>query len=266
MPNHPTNGLRYFLTGFKLIQQPGIRPFVVIPLLINILLFGFLIVYGWFQFQALVNYGQAWLTGWTAGLPEWLASMLNWVTNWLWWILLPLFVTTVLMIILFAFSWLANVIAGPFNGLLAEAVERHLTGKAVESVDNTPWYVSIPAIIWDEIGKLLYYLVWAGIIFILSFVPVVNIISPILWFLFGAWLLSLELADAPLGNYGYRAREQRKIMASRRYLTFEFGSVALLFTMIPVVNFIVMPVGVAGVTCLWVKELQPVLNQQNIRS
>jgi len=61
-------------------------------------------------------------------------------------------------------------------------------------------------------------------------------------------LISLELADAPLGNHGYRAREQRQIMASRRYLTLEFGSVALLLTMIPVVNFIVMPVGVAGIT------------------
>jgi len=162
MPNRPTSGARYFFMGFKLIQQPGVRPYVIIPLLINILLFGALIIYGWFQFQALIAYGQIWLTSWTHGLPAWLATLFNWITNWLWWILLPLFVTTVLMIVLFTFSWLANVIAGPFNGPLADAVERHLTGKTRESTGD----VSIPAIVWDEVGKLLYYLVWAIILFL----------------------------------------------------------------------------------------------------
>lgn len=264
MPNRPLSGAHYFLTGFRLIRQPGIRLFVIIPLIINILIFGTLIVYGWFQFQFVIDYARSWLLGWSTGVPGWIASVLDWIVNWLNWLLLPLFVGTVLMIAFFTFSWLANVIAGPFNGLLAEAVERHLTGQ-VPPGSNLPWYREVPRIVWDEAKKLIYYLFWALILFLVSFIPIINVISPFLWFLFGAWLLGLELADAPLGNYGYTARQQRKIISQRRYLTLEFGSIAMLITMIPIVNFIVMPVGVAGITCLWLNEIKPHLDPSKIK-
>ena len=38
-------GLGYLGEGFGLIRQPGLRLFVIIPLLINILLFGLLFFY-----------------------------------------------------------------------------------------------------------------------------------------------------------------------------------------------------------------------------
>lgn len=34
------NGLHYFSEGWKLVRLPGIRRFVIIPLLVNILLLG----------------------------------------------------------------------------------------------------------------------------------------------------------------------------------------------------------------------------------
>lgn len=36
----PRSGLYYFSQGWKLITQPGIRRFVILPLLVNILLMG----------------------------------------------------------------------------------------------------------------------------------------------------------------------------------------------------------------------------------
>ena len=40
MPSSDVNGVHYFAQGWKLISLPGIRRFVVIPLLVNILLMG----------------------------------------------------------------------------------------------------------------------------------------------------------------------------------------------------------------------------------
>ena len=38
-------------------------------------------------------------------------------------------------------------------------------------------------------GKLLYLLKWSVLILIISFIPVINIIAPPLWLVFGAWML-----------------------------------------------------------------------------
>ncbi|OQW94877.1 MAG: sulfate transporter CysZ [Beggiatoa sp. IS2] len=238
IPNRSLGGSYYFFKGFRLIIQPGVRLFVIIPLLINTLLFSILIYFGWIFFQDLVNYVQHWL-------PSWL--------TWLHWLLWPLFIISAFIIVPFAFSWAANLLGSPFNGLLSEAVERHLTGKPTETdLANKSWYLLIGEGIRGELGKLLHYFFWMIILFLISFIPVINIISPILWFVFGAWLLSSEYLEAPLSNHGYLPAIQRRMLAKKLLLTLEFGSVALLITMIPIVNFIAMPVGVAGATALWI--------------
>ena len=95
----------------------------------------------------------------------------------------------------YTFTVLANIIAAPFNGLLAARVEKL---AAPSSVPPRP-----PAeLTWQELAlsplrelsKLLYFIGWAIPLLILSFVPVVNMAAPVLWMLFSAWMLALEYA------------------------------------------------------------------------
>jgi CysZ protein len=117
MRGNPFAGAACMLQGLRLIGQPGLRRFVAIPLLVNSLLFAGLIWLGWHELETLT----AWLEGW---LPSWL--------SWLRWLLWPLFVLTALLIVFYGFSVVANTIAAPFNGLLAERVEQYLTGQTVD--------------------------------------------------------------------------------------------------------------------------------------
>ena len=108
--NRLSDGFKYTWRGFQLIRQPGVRIFVVIPLLINIALFSLgitLLVWG-------VERAM------DAFLPAWL--------DWLRVILWPIFVAAFLLVVFYGFAVLANLIASPFNGFLAAAVERHLRG------------------------------------------------------------------------------------------------------------------------------------------
>ena len=50
--------------------------------------------------------------------------------------------------------------------------------------------------------------------------------------------------------------EQRRRLRKRRLLSLGFGGSSLLMTMIPLVNFLAMPVSVAGATAMWVHELK----------
>lgn len=240
--SNPFAGILCFTQGVKLIFTPGLRRYVVIPLMINILLFAGLIWFGASQFEGFMN----WLM---PEFPEWLQFL-----EWLFWLL---FAISALLILFFGFSLLANVVGGPFNGLLAEAVEHHLTGQQLDSAGGWKKMVAelIPTFI-DEIKKLLYLVAWSIPFLVLFLIPVINVFAPFAWLVFSAWMLSVEYADYPMGNHGLRSAKQKQLLSKKRFMTLGFGGVVTLATMTPIVNFLVMPAAVAGATVMWVNQLK----------
>ena len=236
-----TNRLRvgagYVWRGILLIREPKIRLFVLTPLFVNIVLFSA----GVFCFVAGIDYV----------MDEFLPSWLDWLRYLLW----PLFAVAALLIVFYGFTILANLIASPFNGLLAAAVERHLTGRT----DEVPFSwatvgAEIARTIGAEIRKLVYFLLWAIPCLLLFIVPGINLVAAPLWFLFGAWMMAIEYVDCPLGNHGQPFPAVKARLQTRRKLALGFGGTIMAMTMIPIVNFIAMPVGVAAATALYVDE------------
>jgi CysZ protein len=236
-------GSRYLLSGFKLINQPGVRRFAYIPILINTLLFAGAIWLG-------INQFDYWMTQLT---PTWLPE---WLSNALMWILWPLFAVLIVLIVFFTFSILANIVAAPFNGLLAEAVEKRLSNQAPP--EQTLWQLiaDTPRMIFNELRKLAYLLKWMIPLFILSWIPGLNLIAPLLWLFFSSWTLALDYHDYPMGNHLMGFKQQRELLRTKRSLALGFGMTTLGATMIPVINFLIIPVAVAGATALYVGKLQ----------
>ena len=108
----------------------------------------------------------------------------------------------------------------------------------------------------SELRKLLYFLLRALPLGLLFLIPGVNIAAPFLWALFSAWMLAIEYVDYPMANHLLHFSEQRRRLRKRRLLSLGFGGSSLLMTMIPLVNFLAMPVSVAGATAMWVHELK----------
>ncbi len=242
MLGQPLTGAAALLRGLKLINTSGLRRFVFIPVVINVLIFSLSIWVLVQQFTPLVEMLLSYLPAWL----EWL--------KWLFWLFFSL---AAILLVFYTFAILANLIAAPFNGLLAEAVEKHLTGKPLpggssllEAIKETPM-----ALI-DELRKIAYFLLRAIPLLILFLVPLLNLAAPLLWILFSAWMMAVEYCDYPMGNHGLRFSEQRKRLGQRRMLSFGFGGATLVGTMIPLVNFLVMPAAVAGATALWVEQLK----------
>lgn len=234
-------GFKYALKGFALIGKPRVRLFVIIPLLINTLLFAGAIYYGASMLEGFID---SVLTGW-------------W--DWLRWLLWPLFIIISLTIVFFCFSIIGNLVASPFNGFLAEAVEIHLTGR---QPDEATGMAQLPAeirkAIVSESRKFLYFALRAILLILLFFIPLVNFAAPFLWFLFGAWMLALEYMDFPMGNHGILFPGLRDILKNNRPLAFGFGFGVMVMTLIPVLNFMAIPVAVCGATRMWVERIKPV--------
>lgn len=238
--NNPISGAGYFLRGLGLIFGKGIKRYVAIPLLINTVLFSGAIYYGWAQLDRLQTMLDSYL-------PSWL--------EWLDWLLIPLFVITAALVVFFGFSIVANLIAAPFNGLLAEAVERKLGGSPPESAGGVGRLLKeLVRTLFSELRKLVYFILWAiPFLLMLFFLPG---IGSVLWFLFMAWMLAVEYGDFPMGNHGLTFPDQRRILAAKRLLGLGFGGMGTVFLMVPGLNFLVIPSGVAGATAMWVEQLQ----------
>lgn len=244
------SGVNYFMDGFALIRRPGLRTFVLIPLLINILLFslGFYFAYG--QLEVLF----AWLEG---QLPEYL--------QWLNFLLWPLAVLSMVVVMAFVFSSVMNWLAAPFNGLLAEKVEQLLTGKSVNTGGAVDTVKDIPRMLGREWTKLKYYLPRAIVCLLLFLVPFIGqTLAPVIWFLFSAWMMAVQYCDYPFDNHRVPFNDMKFALKQTRGSAFSFGATVTLFSMIPIVNFIVMPVAICGATAMWVDKYREAYRNPNI--
>ena len=234
--NH--SGASYFLKGFQLIQQKGVRRFVFIPLAINVLLFSFAF---YFVYLELANYME---------------SLLAWLPNWLDWlnvILWPLALITVLVIFSFVFSTVANWLAAPFNGLLSEKIEAILQGNNAPKGDFLDIIKDTPRTLHREWQKLCYYLPRAIGFFILLWLP---FIGQILWFLFIAWMMAIQYKDYPFDNHKIPFARMKELLKQNQGISYSFGITVAVFSMVPIINLIVMPVAICGATALWVDHYQ----------
>lgn len=238
-----SNGVDYFFTGFSLIRTKGLKRFVFVPLAVNLILFASAFYFLFGQIEAGIL--------WTLDLvPDWL----GWIKETLNFILWPLAVITILLVFALLFGTLANWIAAPFNGLLAEKVERHLTGQDLGDAGLLAAFKDIPRTLKRELTKLAYYIPRAiGFLLLFFLLPV---IGQVLWFLFSAWMMAIQYCDYPFDNHKIGFSPMRRALNNSRSNSFGFGIMVSVFSMIPIVNFLVMPVAICGATNMWVDDLR----------
>ncbi len=234
-------GIGYALSGFSLIMQKGVRPFVVIPLLVNIGVFIAAIWLAISQYNVLKSQMLAWLPGWLS----WLEYLFGF-----------LFAILIFIVVFYSFTIIANLIASPFNSLLAERVEQKLNGQPIPEFKGYKAALKNGGkAVGSEVSKILYSLKWLPLLIIITIIPVVNFIAPFAWAIYGAWMLSLQYTDFAMGNHQLFVKDELPLLRKNRSMALGFGGILTVLMMIPIVNFFVMPVGVAGGAAFWVKKL-----------
>ena len=237
------SGASYFFQGFTLIKTKGIKRFVIVPLIINIMLFvsAFYFLLGYIQIS--VNYV-------IDIIPQWLGFIKDFLIYLLW----PLAIITVLLIFALIFGTLANWIAAPFNGFLSEKVERYLSGEKMGDEGIIDALKDTPRTLAREFSKLGYFIPRAfGFLLIFFFVP---IFGQIIWFLFTAWMMAVQYVDYPFDNHKADFRLTRDTLRQDKSRAFSFGIMVNIFSFIPVLNFMVMPVAICGATAMYVDHFE----------
>ena len=219
--------------AFTWLFRPGIRRYILLPLAVNIILFTAGSYAAWHYSTTLID----------RLLPDWLA--------WLDWLLYPLIGLTLLLLIYATFALMANLIAAPFNSLLAAAVEKAERGEPPPA--DTPLWREILASFAQELHKLLYFLALALPTLILALI--LPPLAPLLWFTYTAWCAALQYLDYPMANHGIRFHDQRTRLRQHRGDSLACGGAISLLTTVPLLNLIAMPVGVIAATLYWCRHL-----------
>jgi|TARA_B110000967_G_scaffold100455_1_gene103125 CysZ protein len=232
------------LEGFKLLWHRRIRWLVIIPTLINLILF-----------SAATWFAAVWVSDWLsfliASVPEWL--------EWLVWIIWLLFALLALVIYAFTFTVFANLIGSPFYGIIAERV------IALERGDSNEMQTSASALLttaWSSFRRELQIIAYmlprtigiALVTLVISFVPLINILAPLIAASWAAWSLALQYMDYPADSDELSFTEVRQRAGKQRLLSLSFGLSALVAAAIPLVNLLLLPATVIGGTLLWCRE------------
>jgi CysZ protein len=232
------------MEGFKLLWHRRIRWLVIIPLMINILLF-----------SAVTWWVGAWVGDWldwlTASIPEWL--------QWLAWIIWLLFALLVLVVYAFTFTLFANLIGSPFYGIIAERVIAMQRGESDQTAQTLSALLVIARDSFLRELQILAYMVPRTVAVLLvtlvvSFIPVINIFAPLIAGSWAAWSLAIQYFDYPADSDQVTFRAMRQMAAKQRWLSLGFGLAALGAAAVPVVNLLLLPATVIGGTLLWCRE------------
>ncbi|MFT6267215.1 MAG: CysZ protein [Alphaproteobacteria bacterium] len=237
------SGASYFFQGFELIKTKGLKRFVLVPLFINLILFSS-------AFYFLLDYIQQSVSYILNIVPDWM----SFIKDGLGYVLWPIAIITVLLIFALIFGTLANWIAAPFNGFLSEKVERYLTGEAMGDEGLMDALKDTPRALGREFSKLAYFIPRAiGFLLLFFFLPV---FGQIIWFLFTAWMMAVQYVDYPFDNHKAGFRFTRDTLRQDKSRAFGFGIMVNIFSFIPVVNFMVMPVSICGATAMYVDHFR----------
>jgi CysZ protein len=219
-----------------MLFQHRLKRYVIIPAIINLILFSIFILSG----MSLIHH-----------LSIFLPHYLHWLET----IFKILFFLASSVALAYFFTLLSNLIGAPFNSLLSSKVEQLTGGQKPD--ENNAWHETlkdIPRLLKREMDKVLYYLPRAVILLILFFIPVVNVIAGVLWFVFNGWMMGIQYLDYPMDNHKLTFAQTKQYLKQHTWVSFSFGLSVMVLAMIPIVNLLVMPAAVIGATKLYVKK------------
>lgn len=243
--NNLATGMFYFSEGLKLIWKPQLRAYLLVPLVINCILFFVLT-------SALVHYVSGFWEGMLGSLPSWL----SWLKP-LAWIAKILLAILLLIVYGYSFNMITNIIAAPFYGILSSKVEEMLTGEAPP---EEPLAAMIPRVIAREFTKLFYFLsrgiAITVVMILIATIPLLQLLSPLIGLAWSAWSMAIQYADYAADNNQKNFKTLRNCLWKKSFSSCGFGGVVMLCSVIPLVNIFAMPAAVAGGTLFWLRELK----------
>ncbi len=228
------DGFRCLTDGFSLLRTSGAGMWILLPAMVSLLI---------------VGSGVGFVINQSDVVEVWLGDLLPDWLDFLGAVVVVLLNIIAVVLGLWLFGFVAMVLSSPLHGTLSARFDVKL-GKAGSHV-NLSIGRMLGSAIRRELRKLRYQLPRMLGVAVLSFVPLINVIAPVAGVLMTAWLMAIQFVDLPGENRDQRFQDTLDLLREHRAAALGFGVGIALLLSIPIVNFLVIPVAIAGGTLLW---------------
>ncbi|HET9990409.1 MAG TPA: EI24 domain-containing protein [Kofleriaceae bacterium] len=216
-------------------RYPGLWKWLLAPALVSLVLIGAAIA----GIAHVVHPLVAWLVG---HLPSFLAGIAG--------TLLTVIVVAMLGLgALLVFTAVAGVIAGPFNELLSERIEAHLTGRPAPAFSLPGFLHELSLGIVHGVRRVIIAILGAVVVLAIGFVPVVGtVVALALGFWFAARGAAYDCYDAVLARRALAYRDKLAYLARHRARSLGLGAAVAALLLVPGLNLVALGLGAAGAT------------------
>ena len=239
-------GIQAYSGVLKLMYKLKLWKYFAVPILISFVT-GLAIFTSAYVFSDyLGDYITSILPGWNS--YSWLKTTFKILTSFI-----------ILLLGLILFKHIVMAFSAPFMSPVSEKIETYLVGEKI-SPRNTSFSEQLWRGIRINMRNLFMELLLTIPILILSFIPVLGLVAPILLFLVQAYYAGFGNMDYTLERH-FNYSESIKFVNNHRGLSIGIGIVFILFLFIPVVGVIlVLPL---SVTAASIKTVEVIQQKQN---
>ena len=239
-------GGSFFWAGVSTVgQQPRLWPYVFLPAILTLGALVGAITCTWMAFDLVA--GWLWQPGPQAtALQLALAFGLRWTLR-----LLAVFVLSL------GAYLVAGLVAVPFNDRLSEEIERQIVGPRTDEADLWVWMGDLWMSFRHTLAALVLWLVAMLGLTLLQLVPGLGTaLGSLASVVVSTLLLARELMDGCMSRRRYGFRHKLHIVRANLWLCIGLGFSAWLCMWIPGLNFVVLPMAVAGGTHMfcWMEQ------------
>lgn len=237
---------RGFFTPFRSVRmlrrKPRLVQYILIPFLINTLVFSVAVFLGLDFFGSTV--------------VEYLPQGEAWYWSVIYWFLWMVAVLLTAVLVFFSFTVVGNLLASPFNDLLSERTEEILSGKVnTESFSINRFLHDALQTILMEAKKMWVFVVIMVFILPLNLLPGIgNGFYTLLAVGLTLFFLCFEYMGFVLVRKQQFFREQKNYIFARKFLMLGFSCGVMVLLAIPFFQLFCIPLAVIGATRLWCEE------------
>jgi len=246
-------GFRSPFRGLKLlVSKPGLWPLCIAPIVINVAIA--IIAWIWFRHLAAVFLAQH-----VAGAGFW-AGILHWLLVAILWLCRLVGVLATIVII-------GNLATIPFNDPLSGQIDALLLrSRGLRPEEIFVKNHTLVGLAVQELKRVFIYATLMICLFILSFLGPVAPFALAIQVFASAWFFALEYFSYPLERRGqFLLASKFAFVRKNLPASLGFGACMTLIGVVPLVNFVFIPLGVAGATLLH-GEMEAEVTQRRIRA
>ncbi len=214
-----------------MLRTKGAGGLIIIPVLINIVLFAAFIF-------VLVTSVLPWTIGWTDSIR--FGIFLAWIIR-----------VAIMLLVFIAYAFLFPMIAEVLGAPFYEAIGGRIDEAHDQAIVERPWYVEVKLALSQESRKLIVLIAMSFVVLILQFAPVIGqVLSAALGFVALVVTLGADSVGPPLARRGLMLGDRRKWVFKHMRPVIGMGLAKALGLIVPVFNVVVLPMAAAGGTLL----------------